>query len=121
MLHVSKYFSDPRPSLFCNQMDGDSKTINALASPEILAACRAMGLSLASFDRAEEPKEVKEREGSSLEWGAKRALEGLTHTPDAIFDEGEKGKEPVIRILGKNPSDVVEKVVGLAKQMQSPA
>lgn len=33
MLHVSKYFSDPRPSLFCNQMDGDSKTINALAFP----------------------------------------------------------------------------------------
>jgi len=29
--------------------------------------------------------------------------------PDIIYDTGGKGKEPMIRILGKNPKDVVNK------------
>ncbi len=86
-------------------------------SREALEACGRAGLKLASFDRADEPPEVKEREGSSLEWGTGEALKGLDHTPDGIFDEGEKGKEPVIRILGRTPLEVVEKVLALAGQM----
>ena len=40
-----------------------------------------------------------------------RALEKLDQIPDAIYDEGEKGKEPMIRVLGKNPMEVSNKVL----------
>ncbi|MDH4268473.1 MAG: phosphomethylpyrimidine kinase, partial [Deltaproteobacteria bacterium] len=33
--------------------------------------------------------------------------------PDIIFDRGGMGKEPMIRVLGRDPEDVVAKVVRL--------
>jgi hydroxymethylpyrimidine kinase/phosphomethylpyrimidine kinase len=85
--------------------------MNVRYSPEILSACRGAGLRIASFDRREEPREVKEREGSTLEWGTQKALQGMPEVPDVIYDEGDLGKEPMIRVLGKDPMAVVEKVV----------
>jgi len=31
--------------------------------------------------------------------------------PDFIYDEGGVGKEPMIRVLGRNPVEVVQKVL----------
>jgi hydroxymethylpyrimidine/phosphomethylpyrimidine kinase len=89
--------------------------MNVRYSPEMLSACSQAGLRIASFDRREEPREVKEREGSTLEWGTKRALEGAQEMPDVIYDEGEIGKEPMIRVLGRRPMDVVEKIMRIGK------
>lgn len=89
--------------------------MNIKYSPKILGAARSAGLRVASFDRREEPKEVKEREGSSLEWGTQNALQGLKEFPDLIYDEGDVGKEPMIRVLGRNPMEVVDKVIRIAK------
>lgn len=79
-------------------------------SPQILEACKTLGLHMTSFDRQKEPKEVKEREGSTLEWGTSQALQGVEEIPDLVYDKGDVGKEPMIRILGKNPMEVVEKI-----------
>ena len=84
--------------------------MNIRYSPDILAACKKMEFRVISFDRRAEPKEIKEREGSTLEWGTHSALEGLETMPDLIYDEGEIGKEPMIRVLGRNPMEVVQKV-----------
>ena len=65
---------------------------------------------MTSFDRRKEPREVKEREGSSLEWSTNLALEGMETMPDLVYDEGDVGKEPMIRVLGRNPMEVAEKV-----------
>jgi predicted fused transcriptional regulator/phosphomethylpyrimidine kinase len=80
------------------------------SSPQILEACKTLGLHMTSFDRQKEPKEVKEREGSTLEWGTSLALQGVQEIPDLVDDNGDVGKEPMIRILGKNPMEVVEKI-----------
>jgi hydroxymethylpyrimidine/phosphomethylpyrimidine kinase len=104
-----------RVILAAMQKDGDVRSaMNIRYSPEIVAACRNLKMQMAYFDRSEEPKAVKEREGSSLEWGTTRALEGVLEMPDCICDEGEKGKEPMIRVLGKDPLEVVEKVIRLS-------
>ncbi len=68
------------------------------------------GFNTAFFDRKKEPKEVREKEGSSLDWGVKVACKGLDRYPDFIYDEGGMGKEPVIRVLGKDPFEIVEKI-----------
>lgn len=84
--------------------------MNIRFNQDILAACQKLGLQIASFDRSQEPKDIKEREGSTLEWGTSAALEGMEELPDLVYDEGDVGKEPMIRILGKNPMEVVEKI-----------
>jgi hydroxymethylpyrimidine/phosphomethylpyrimidine kinase len=84
--------------------------MNIRFSPQILDACKTLGLHMTSFDRQKEPKDVKEREGSTLEWGTSQALQGVEGIPDLVYDTGDVGKEPMIRILGKNPREVVEKI-----------
>jgi hydroxymethylpyrimidine/phosphomethylpyrimidine kinase len=34
--------------------------------------------------------------------------------PDLIYDRGDVGKEPMIRVLGRDPEEVVKKVLLLA-------
>ncbi len=91
---------------------------------DTLAACTVAGLRLARFDRAEEPPEVKAREGSTLEWATGRALDEAAAAgrppPDAIWDEGEVGKEPVVRVLGRTPAEVAERVLRVAAALGSP-
>ncbi|MBW2094014.1 MAG: bifunctional hydroxymethylpyrimidine kinase/phosphomethylpyrimidine kinase, partial [Deltaproteobacteria bacterium] len=85
-------------------------------SEQLVKVCRDLGLQVASFDRSEEPQEVKAREGSTLEWGTQRAIRNFGQIPDVIYDRGEVGKEPVIRVLGKTPGEVVKKVLMIAKE-----
>ncbi len=68
---------------------------------------------VASFDRAREPAEIKAREGGTLAWGVAAVLKAGEPPPDLIYDRGERGKEPMIRILGPDPGSVVEKLLAL--------
>jgi hydroxymethylpyrimidine kinase/phosphomethylpyrimidine kinase len=89
--------------------------MNIRYSEEMISVCRSQGLRVALFDRGEEPEDVKAKEGSTLEWGILRALEGLHQVPDVIYDLGDMGKEPMIRVLGRDPGEVVDKVLRLGK------
>lgn len=79
--------------------------LNIKFSDRNLAACRKAKLSIATFDRAEEPKGT-----SSMTWGVHKAIEGFGRVPDVIFDRGGVGKEPMIRLLGNSPEDVLSKL-----------
>ncbi len=87
--------------------------MNIRFGEDILEACRKAGFLVASFDRRDEPPDVKAMEGSTLEWGTDKAISSLGRVPDAIYDMGEVGKEPMIRILGRTPMEVVEKVISI--------
>ncbi|MBW1896267.1 MAG: hypothetical protein JRI47_04350 [Deltaproteobacteria bacterium] len=89
--------------------------MNIRFSEERVEQCKALGWKVSSFDRREEPKVVKEKEGSSLEWGTESVLSRETEVPDIIFDRGDVGKEPMIRVLGRTPDEVVGKVLKLAE------
>lgn len=74
----------------------------------------------AAFDRSQEPPEVKAREGGTLAWGVAAVLEGLQPwepPPDLIYDRGEVGKEPMLRILGETPMQVAEKALALKQAL----
>ncbi len=85
--------------------------MNIRYSRETVAQVRGKGFLVGHFDRRLEPKRVKEREGSSLEWGVGDVLRKMKRVPDFIYDEGSVGKEPMIRVLGRNPMEVVEKIL----------
>jgi hydroxymethylpyrimidine/phosphomethylpyrimidine kinase len=92
---------------------GDRSAINIRFSEELIVKCKRLGWKVCSFDRSDEPKEVKAQEGSTLEWGVSHVLSTEEKVPDIIFDRGDVGKEPMIRILGQNPKDVVKKIIAL--------
>ena len=76
----------------------------------------------ASFDRSQEPPEVKAREGGTLAWGVASVLQQLQPwepPPDLISDRGEMGKEPMLRLLGEDPMSVVEKALALKNALQT--
>ncbi|HID97754.1 MAG TPA: bifunctional hydroxymethylpyrimidine kinase/phosphomethylpyrimidine kinase [Thermodesulfobacteriaceae bacterium] len=79
-----------------------------------LARARELGYSEAEFSRKDEPEDVKIREGSTLAWGVKKAIEYQGRIPDIIHDRGDVGKEPIIRVLGTDPTEVVEKALKIA-------
>ncbi|MDI6776616.1 MAG: bifunctional hydroxymethylpyrimidine kinase/phosphomethylpyrimidine kinase [Syntrophales bacterium] len=92
--------------------------MNIRFSEDIVKICQALGYDIAHFSRAGEPPEMKERDGSSLEWGTETVLAKREKVPDIIFDRGDVGKEPMIRVLGKDPHDVVDKVLNLVRKLK---
>jgi hydroxymethylpyrimidine/phosphomethylpyrimidine kinase len=85
--------------------------MNIRYSRENIARLKRKGFLVAYFDRKREPKRLKEKEGSSLEWGVGEVLRKMKRVPDFIYDEGDVGKEPMIRVLGRNPREVVTKIL----------
>jgi hydroxymethylpyrimidine/phosphomethylpyrimidine kinase len=79
--------------------------MNLRFSEDLVERFRSVGYSVAEYDRSEEPKGV-----STMEWGTENAIRAFGSVPDVIFDRGSVGKEPMVRLLGESPSDVVEKL-----------
>ena len=99
--------------------DPDKRAVlNIKYDEEMLAACRSLDLSIASFDRHDEPKDVKDREGSSLEWGTAQVISETGEVPDIVYDIGDEGKEPMIRILGNDPGRVVDIALGILERVR---
>jgi hydroxymethylpyrimidine kinase/phosphomethylpyrimidine kinase len=92
--------------------------MNIAYSPDILQACKEGGLHTEGFDRREEPQEVTEEEGRSLAWGVENILKREGEVPDAIYDQGGWGKEPMIRILGRDPGEVAHKATEINRSIQ---
>jgi hydroxymethylpyrimidine/phosphomethylpyrimidine kinase len=103
ILTVMKFNSE-----YCSAM-------NIRYSKENIARLRRKSFLVGHFDRRLEPKRVKEKEGSSLEWGIGEVLRKMKRVPDFIYDEGDVGKEPMIRVLGRNPNEVVRKILKIAR------
>jgi hydroxymethylpyrimidine kinase/phosphomethylpyrimidine kinase len=84
----------------------------------LVARARALGWSVGEFSRADEPRQTKAREGSSLAWGVEQVITNLGQVPDLIFDRGDMGKEPVIRLLAESPQEIVRRVLTLAGEKE---
>ncbi len=68
------------------------------------------GLEVVFFDRMKEPEDSKIREGKSLDFIISAALTGATSPPDVIYDGGDVGKEPIIRLFARDPRELIEKM-----------
>jgi hydroxymethylpyrimidine/phosphomethylpyrimidine kinase len=75
-------------------------------------------LKVAGFDRNQKPSGVEVREGGTLAWGVASVLEPGEPPPDLIYDRGDWGTEPMIRVLGTDPMSVVEKVLAINQALE---
>ena len=101
-------------SIILSSMNFDSSfrsAINIKYSDNILKRCRENNLSIGSFDRMDQNERIK----STMEWGTIKTISDLKFVPDIIFDKGGSGKEPMIRILGKNPDEIISKITKISE------
>jgi hydroxymethylpyrimidine kinase/phosphomethylpyrimidine kinase len=84
--------------------------MNIRFDKSLIKRCKSLKMRVRSFDRRHEPRDVKEREGLSLAWGVESILKREKAVPDIIFDGGELGKEPMIRVIGRDPIHVVQRI-----------
>ena len=84
--------------------------MNIKYTKEIVEACRKLEYTVSGFDRSEEPKKEK-----TMTWGTREAIKKTDTFPDVIYDTGAKGKEAMIRVIGTDAIDAVNKVVRIAK------
>ena len=101
-------------------MGSDSEkraAMNLRFSEEALGACRGLGLAVSFYDRREEPEDLREREGSTTYWGARRAVERIGRVPDVIYHHGDLGKEPMIVLVGRTALEVAKRAVEVARRL----
>ena len=91
--------------------------MNIKYDEKILDVCKKMRLTISSYDRKKEPEEIKGKESKSLPWGIEQAVKRAGRVADIIYDLGDWGKEPVIKIIGKNPKEVVDIAVRIVEKV----
>ncbi len=87
--------------------------MNIKYSPKIIKVCKKLNFKIASFDRRDEPEESKLKEGSSLQWGVEKVIKESGFIPDIIYDLGNIGKEPMVRVIAENPEGLCKKVISI--------
>ncbi|MCK5562508.1 MAG: bifunctional hydroxymethylpyrimidine kinase/phosphomethylpyrimidine kinase, partial [Thermoplasmata archaeon] len=101
---VSKHVA--RIILACMKNDDHYRSaMNIKYRPEIIDECKKLNFSIGTFNRGNEPGDT-----SSMEWGTNYVIKELESVPDIIYDTGGMGKEPMIRVIGINPENVLGKV-----------
>ncbi|NOS61788.1 MAG: bifunctional hydroxymethylpyrimidine kinase/phosphomethylpyrimidine kinase [Nitrosarchaeum sp.] len=98
LITINKKFPDVRSA------------INLKYNKETISKLRKERLLVSSYDRTTEPKNVKTKEGSSIEWGIKYAIKNLKEPPDVIYHKGDFGKEPMVIIFARTPALIIEKI-----------
>jgi hydroxymethylpyrimidine kinase/phosphomethylpyrimidine kinase len=94
-----------------SMMEFDSSkraAVNVRLTEANLKSCRKLGLRISYYERSEEPKSVKRREGATIPWGIESAVKRAKGIPDVVYHRGEVGKEPSLIIFGNTAREVVK-------------
>jgi len=84
--------------------------INIKYDKALIKKAISKNYSVLYYDRIKEPLTTKTKEGSTISWGIKNAIKGITKPADFVFHKGDVGKEPMILIFGSSPNQVLGKL-----------
>ncbi len=103
ILEVMKFYPSLRAAL------------NLLYTPRAVEAAEELGYVVSFYDRSVEPPEVKAREGATIPWGVRVALERIGgRRPDLIYHKGDWGKEAMITVFAPTAIEAVGKALSIA-------
>lgn len=88
--------------------DGVTAACNVRASEQVAQAVRD-NFEAVEIDRRNEP----ENASGTMDWAASEAMAARSAAPDAVYDGGAVGKEPMVRLLGSDSSELLENVLEL--------
>lgn len=81
--------------------------INLAPTPALVDRLADRGLAVVGVDRTREPAD-----GGTMSWVIDRAVELHGTLPDAVHDDGARGKEPMLRLLAEGPEELVDRLEG---------
>ena len=84
----------------------------------IMAIQNNTDLNLQEITRENQPREIKQKEFSTMQWLIKESVERSGKIPDIIWDKGASGKEPIIRLFGKNSKNMIEKLEKIIRTIE---
>ena len=87
-------------------------SVNIRYSGNVLAICEDMGLTMSSFSRLDEPENTH-----TMDWGVTYAIDSYGRVPAIISDAGGMGKEPMVRILGRDAVEVASIAIEIAERL----
>jgi hydroxymethylpyrimidine/phosphomethylpyrimidine kinase len=91
--------------------------MNLRYSPEMINDIqKKTNLESEEILREEEPRKTRNKEFSTMQWLIKEIFNKKGRIPDIIWDKGSIGKEPMIRLFGRNSTNMInklEKIVNL--------
>jgi len=93
--------------------------INFKYSPKIKEKvkrfCEENDLSFGGIDRRKEPEEIIEIDQQSMPWKIEYLLDNYGKIPTIFYESEGWGKEPLFVIVGKDPLEVVNLLIKIAK------
>ncbi|MBA7696117.1 Bifunctional thiamine biosynthesis protein ThiDN [subsurface metagenome] len=90
--------------------------INLRYSPELIKDIqKKTNLELEEILREKQPRKTKNKEFSTMQWLIKESINKKGRIPDIIWDKGSIGKEPMIRLFGKDSDDMIKKLKKIVK------
>ena len=94
--------------------------MNLKYSPDLIKLIQEKSdLKLQEILRKNQPEDVKKKEFSTMQWLIKENVKKKGKIPDIIWDKGSVGKEPMMRLFGKNSEDMIiklTKIINLIKE-----
>jgi hydroxymethylpyrimidine/phosphomethylpyrimidine kinase len=111
--HVARFLLSAR------EFDPDLRfAVNCRFDDDVEAALSALDGRVVEYDRAAQPADVKAREGSTMQWGARQAFGGEEETPVAVADRGEVGKEAIVKLVGETADEVRDRAFTLLSAVE---
>jgi hydroxymethylpyrimidine kinase / phosphomethylpyrimidine kinase / thiamine-phosphate diphosphorylase len=93
--------------------------MNIRYTEDVLQACHATNLRTAKLAPQDEPVATMQGEAFTLVTGVTETIRRMGTVPDIIYDIGDVGKEAMVRVLGRDASDVVRKVLLIRSHLTS--
>ena len=98
---------------------GVGAVMNIKYSDEIIEACRRLELTVASFERQDEPEDfAAQPQNRYREWGTVVTMEKLGFVPDVIYDRGGWCREGQVRVFGRDSLEVAKKVIDICRMLE---
>lgn len=78
--------------------------------------CLEKGWIFSCIDRRKEPKEIRAKEGASMPWKVREAINSAGgRAPKIFYETGAVGKEPVSVLAGPDPIEVADEICEIAR------
>lgn len=90
--------------------------LNLRYVPELVDAFRRAGYRASRFSLV--PEKVKVIEYVALVQGVEQVVKRIGRVPDAIFDVGEFGRAPMMRVLGVSATEAVKKALVAIRDLE---
>jgi hydroxymethylpyrimidine kinase / phosphomethylpyrimidine kinase / thiamine-phosphate diphosphorylase len=76
----------------------------------LVERAKKSGMAVARADRRKEPKRPEGVEGWNLDFLVEKTLKGAGSPPDIIYDTGDIGREPILRLFARDPEELLKKM-----------